>query len=105
MYLYWLEILFDSGSDVSGGGGTKVVVVVVGGLVVVPLYCYYLGGGGIGIGWKLENIIHNTTTNKYPDGRLALHQPVMAPCRFCAWPWCWRSWRGCCRPWCHQSCS
>ena len=52
------------------GGGTTVLLLFLN-------LIQYLGGGGIGIGWKLENIIHNTTTNKYPDGRLALHQPVM----------------------------
>ena len=52
------------------GGGTTVFLLFLN-------LIQYLGGGGIGIGWKLENIIHNTTTNKYPDGRLALHQPVM----------------------------
>ena len=40
------------------GGGTTV-------LLLFFNLIQYLGGGGIGIGWKLENIIHNTTTNKY----------------------------------------
>ena len=76
--MYWY--LFETGYNGECGGGGGGSVGYGGDTSVLLLFfnlIQYLGDAGIGIGWKLENIIHNTTTNKYPDGRLALYQPVM----------------------------